>query len=203
MSCCGGSGNNAQPTFNDRKNTSYLHLFKYIMVGDSAIGKSNLLLQFVDKRFTPNSEFTIGVEFGSRSITVNNKQIKLQIWDTAGQEKFRSITRAYYRGAVCAMICYDITRRDSFESLTSWLSDCRKFSSGDVTIVLIGNKIDLDSNRQVSTQEAKEFAEKNNLLFFETSAKTGHNVDLAFEKSAELVLEKLQNNPSLTNQSAD
>ncbi|KAM9985084.1 hypothetical protein ACTFIY_009502 [Dictyostelium cf. discoideum] len=195
MCNCGSNGE--KPTFNDRKSTSYEHLFKYIMVGDSAVGKSNLLLQFVDKRFAPNSDFTIGVEFGSRSININDKQIKLQIWDTAGQEKFRSITRAYYRGAVCAMIVYDITRRDSFESLNSWLTDCRKFSSCDVTTVLIGNKADLEANRQVSTSEAKEFAEKNGLMFFETSAKTALNVDEAFEKSTEQILKKLESNPGL------
>eukprot|EP01133_Synstelium_polycarpum_P003903 gene3903-4517_t len=195
MSCCGKS--DSQPTFSDRKANPYSHLFKYIMVGDSAVGKSNLTLQFVDKRFAPNSDFTIGVEFGSRTINLDNKQIKLQIWDTAGQEKFRSITRAYYRGALGALIVYDITRRETFESLTSWLSDCRKYSTGDVTIALIGNKCDLESSRQVSTSEAKDFATEHGLLFFETSAKTGTNVDEAFEQSSRIILEKFESNPSL------
>eukprot|EP01132_Coremiostelium_polycephalum_P007378 gene7378-9062_t len=178
MPCC-NSGDSQQPTFNDRKANNYMHLFKFIMVGNS------------DKRFSPNSEFTIGVEFGSRSVSIGDNQIKVQVWDTAGQEKFRSITRAYYRGAVCALIVYDITCRDSFESLSQWLSDCRKFSNGDVTITLIGNKCDLEANRQVSTSEAQAFASQNGLLFFETSAKTGQNVDAAFEQSAQKVLEKI------------
>ncbi|GAM21890.1 hypothetical protein SAMD00019534_050650, partial [Acytostelium subglobosum LB1] len=195
MACCGGQSQEA--TFTDRKSNPYSHLFKYIMVGDSAVGKSNLTLQFVDKRFAPNSDFTIGVEFGSRTINIENKQIKLQIWDTAGQEKFRSITRAYYRGALGALIVYDITRRETFDNLTSWLSDCRKYSTGEVTIALIGNKSDLETNRQVSTSEASAFAQEHGLLFFETSAKTGSNVDLAFEQTSKIILDKLEKNPSL------
>ncbi|EFA83597.1 Rab GTPase [Heterostelium album PN500] len=175
MSCCGGGENKNQYVYERKVN--YTHFLKYIMVGDSAVGKSNLTLQFVDRRFSPNSEFTIGVEFGSRIIDIDNKQLKIQVWDTAGQEKFRSITRAYYRGAVGAMIVYDITRRETFDSLTSWLSDCRKYSTGDITITLIGNKSDLESARQVSTAEAQSFAEEHGLLFFEASAKTGTNVN--------------------------
>ncbi|EGC28686.1 Rab GTPase [Dictyostelium purpureum] len=166
-----------KPTFNDRKTSSHTQLFKYIMVGDSAVGKSNLLLQFIDKRFVPNSDFTIGVEFGSRSLNIENKQIKLQIWDTAGQEKFRSITRAYYRGAACAMIVYDITRRESFESLASWLSDCRKFSSSDVTIVLIGNKADMDTGRH--------------LMFLKPL------LNWSKCRSSEFILKKIEQNPSM------
>ncbi|KYR01237.1 Rab GTPase [Tieghemostelium lacteum] len=200
MSCCAG-GKSDDPIFTQRKPTTYEHIFKFIMVGDSAVGKSNLLLQFIDKRFQPNSDYTIGVEFGSRSIMIDQTQIKLQIWDTAGQEKFRSITRAYYRGALCAMIVYDITRRESFENLASWLSDCRKFSSSDVVIALVGNKCDLEANRQVSIQEAQDFSKEHGLIFFETSAKTGQNVDDAFEKATQQVWKRLQtmNDPSNPN----
>lgn len=146
------------------------------------MGKSCILLQFTDTRFHPVHDLTIGIEFGSRTVTIDGKQVKLQIWDTAGQEKFRSITRSYYRGAAGCLLVYDITRRDTFEHVTSWLDDARKYSSKEISIMLIGNKADLDSERQVSFEEASAFAEKHGLTFLETSAKTAANVDEAFLK---------------------
>ncbi|XP_044841116.1 ras-related protein Rab-2B isoform X3 [Mauremys mutica] len=119
---------------------SYAYLFKYIIIGDTGVGKSCLLLQFTDKRFQPVHDLTIGVEFGARMINIDSKQIKLQIWDTAGQESFRSITRSYYRGAAGALLVYDITRRETFNHLTSWLEDARQHSSSNMVIMLIGNK---------------------------------------------------------------
>merc|ERR1711908_147532 len=109
---------------------SYAYLFKYIIIGDTGVGKSCLLLQFTDRRFQPIHDLTIGVEFGARMITIDKKQIKLQIWDTAGQESFRSITRSYYRGAAGALLVYDITRRETFNSLASWLDDARQHANG-------------------------------------------------------------------------
>ena len=106
----------------------------------SGVGKSCLLLQFTDKRFQPVHDLTIGVEFGARMITIDGKQIKLQIWDTAGQEAFRSITRSYYRGAAGALLVYDITRRETFNHLTTWLEDARQHSNSNMVIMLIGNK---------------------------------------------------------------
>merc|ERR1711963_1180040 len=163
---------------------SYSYLFKYIIVGDTAVGKSCLLLQFTDKRFQPVHDLTIGVEFGSRTISIDDNQIKLQIWDTAGQEKFRSITRSYYRGAAGALLVYDVTRRETFEHLQSWLEDCRRYSNKDIIIMLIGNKSDLGNKRAVSREEGESFAEKNGLTFLETSAKTAENVEAAFIDSA-------------------
>jgi len=157
------------------------------------VGKSCLLLQFTDKRFQPVHDLTIGVEFGSRTIQINNNPVKLQIWDTAGQEKFKSITRSYYRGAAGALLVFDITRRETFEHLASWLEDCRKYSSSDITIILIGNKSDLENQRQVSHQEASEFAKQNGLVFLEASAKTAHNVDQAFVNSAKTIYDKVEN----------
>jgi len=171
---------------------SYSYLFKYIIIGDTGVGKSCLLLQFTDKRFQPVHDLTIGVEFGARMITIENKQIKLQIWDTAGQESFRSITRSYYRGAAGALLVYDITRRETFNHLTSWLEDARQHSNSNMTIMLIGNKSDLDNRRAVSYEEGEEFAKKNGLIFLETSAKTAANVEEAFINTAKKIYEKIQ-----------
>ncbi|KAK5582403.1 hypothetical protein RB653_003986 [Dictyostelium firmibasis] len=170
----------------------YSFLFKYIIIGDTGVGKSCLLLQFTDKRFQPVHDLTIGVEFGARMITIDNKAIKLQIWDTAGQESFRSITRSYYRGSAGALLVYDITRRDTFNHLTCWLKDARSYANSNMTIILIGNKSDMESKRAVSYEEGKQFADENGLIFLETSAKTASNVEEAFVNTASKIYEKIQ-----------
>lgn len=171
---------------------SYAYLFKYIIIGDTGVGKSCLLLQFTDKRFQPVHDLTIGVEFGARMINIDSKQIKLQIWDTAGQESFRSITRSYYRGAAGALLVYDITRRDTFNHLASWLEDARQHANPSMTIMLIGNKSDLSHKREVSTEEGERFAAEHGLVFLETSAKTAHNVEEAFINTARKIHEKIE-----------
>jgi len=171
---------------------SYNYLFKYIIIGDTGVGKSCLLLQFTDKRFQPVHDLTIGVEFGARMINIDGKQIKLQIWDTAGQESFRSITRSYYRGAAGAMLVYDITRRETFNHLACWLEDARQHSNSNMTIMLIGNKSDLEHKRAVSHEEGEQFAKENGLIFIETSAKTAANVEEAFINTAKKIYEKIQ-----------
>nr|ADE77443.1 unknown [Picea sitchensis] len=193
---------------------SYAYLFKYIIIGDTGVGKSCLLLQFTDKRFQPVHDLTIGVEFGARMITIRNKPIKLQIWDTAGQESFRSITRSYYRGAAGALLVYDITRcqlafmymiktegsryhfiikqRETFTHLSTWLEDARQHASPNMTIMLIGNKCDLAHRRAVTTEEGAQFAKENGLIFLETSAKTSQNVEEAFINTAAKVYQKIE-----------
>ncbi|KAL2245054.1 UNVERIFIED_CONTAM: Ras-related protein RABB1c [Sesamum indicum] len=171
---------------------SYAYLFKYIIIGDTGVGKSCLLLQFTDKRFQPVHDLTIGVEFGARMITIDNKPIKLQIWDTAGQESFRSITRSYYRGAAGALLVYDITRRETFNHLASWLEDARQHANPNMTIMLIGNKCDLAHRRAVSTEEGEQFAKEHGLIFMEASAKTAQNVEEAFIKTAATIYKKIQ-----------
>lgn len=171
---------------------SYSYLIKFVIIGDSGCGKSALLLQFTDKRFQPVHDLTIGVEFGSRMVSVEGKNIKLQIWDTAGQESFRSITRSYYRGAAGALLVYDITRRDTFNHLASWLEDAREHSNKDMTIMLIGNKRDLEARRCVEYHEGKKFADENGLIFMETSARTAENVEEAFIECCKVIYRKVQ-----------
>lgn len=152
------------------------------MIGDSGVGKSNLLSRFTTNDFNMESKSTIGVEFATRTIEVEGKKIKAQIWDTAGQERYRAITSAYYRGAVGALIVYDISKPSSYENCNHWLTELRENADDNVAVGLIGNKSDLDHLRAVPTEEAKNFAQENQLLFTETSALKSENVDLAFRE---------------------
>ena len=168
------------------------YLLKYIIIGDAAVGKSNLLLRYVHGQFKPEYQLTIGVEFGAKNIEIDSKIFRIQIWDTAGQENFRSITRAYYKNSVCALVVYDISSRDSFNNVMSWIEDCRNQSPKTIFIVLVGNKCDLEDKRQVTYEEGKELADKNELLFFESSAKDGINVDDIFVNSAKEISKKIE-----------
>jgi Ras-related protein Rab-2A len=172
----------------------YNYLFKYIIIGDSSVGKSNLLMKFAHNKFTEDYQATIGVEFGAKNIEINKKIYRIQIWDTAGQENFRSITRAYYKNSVCAMVVYDITNRESFNNIVNWIEDVHNQSPKTISIVLIGNKIDLENKREVTFDEGNEFAMKNGIIFMETSAKSGEGVEEIFKKSAEDIGKKMEQN---------
>jgi len=164
------------------KDDNYDYLFKVVLIGDSGVGKSNLLSRFTRNEFNLESKSTIGVEFATRSIqTEDNKTIKSQIWDTAGQERYRAITSAYYRGAVGALLVYDIAKHVTYENVERWLKELRDHADSNIVIMLVGNKSDLRHLRAVPTEEAKAFAEKNNLSFIETSALDSTNVEAAFQ----------------------
>eukprot|EP00062_Callorhinchus_milii_P002152 gi/632939133/ref/XP_007907824.1/ PREDICTED: ras-related protein Rab-11A [Callorhinchus milii] len=159
----------------------YDYLFKVVLIGDSGVGKSNLLSRFTRNEFNLESKSTIGVEFATRSIQVDGKTIKAQIWDTAGQERYRAITSAYYRGAVGALLVYDIAKHLTYENVERWLKELRDHADSNIVIMLVGNKSDLRHLRAVPTDEAKAFAEKNGLSFIETSALDSTNVETAFQ----------------------
>ena len=169
----------------------YNYLFKYIIIGDSSVGKSNLLMKFANNKFTEDYQATIGVEFGAKNIELNDQIYRIQIWDTAGQENFRSITRAYYKNSVCAMVVYDITNRDSFEHVQNWIEDVRNQSPKTVLIILVGNKIDLEDQRVVTYDEGNEFAMKNSIIFGETSAKSGVGIEEIFSKSVQEIVKNM------------
>lgn len=156
------------------------YLFKIVLIGDSGVGKSNILSRFVRNDFSLDSKSTIGVEFGTKTLEVDGKKIKTQIWDTAGQERYRAMTGAYYRGASGALIVYDMTRHQTYDSAEKWYREVKEKSPENVKVMLVGNKCDLKHLKAVPTEEAREFSTKNNLYFIETSALDKTNVEEAF-----------------------
>lgn len=166
-----------------RPDDDYDFLFKTVLIGDSGVGKSNLLSRFTRNEFSLESKSTIGVEFATRSIQVDAKTIKAQIWDTAGQERYRAITNAYYRGAVGALLVYDITKTASFENVSRWLKELRDHADSNIVVMLVGNKSDLRHLRSVKTEDAQAFCEREGLSFIETSALEATNVEKAFQQT--------------------
>uniref|UniRef100_A0ACD5VHY6 Uncharacterized protein n=1 Tax=Avena sativa TaxID=4498 RepID=A0ACD5VHY6_AVESA len=163
-----------------RAEDDYDYLFKAVIIGDSGVGKSNLLSRFTKNEFCLESKSTIGVEFATRSLQVDGKVVKGQIWDTAGQERYRAITSAYYRGAVGALLVYDVTRRVTFDNVARWLKELRDHTDPSIVVMLVGNKSDLRHLVAVSTEDGQEYAESESLYFMETSALDATNVDSAF-----------------------
>lgn len=156
-------------------------LFKVVIIGDSSVGKSNLMTRYTTNEFSQDTPATIGVEFMTKSVKVEGRDAKVQIWDTAGQERFRAISRSIYHGAKGAMLVYDITNQQSFDNIPNWLTELRVHVHATCSIFLIGNKCDLEHQRVVKKDVADRFARENGLSFLETSALEKTNVDKAFE----------------------
>lgn len=162
-------------------------VYKIVLIGDSGVGKSNILWRFTSNKFAVETKATLGVEFAAKTLKVNGKTVVAQIWDTAGQERYRSITKAYYKEAVAALIIYDITKQSSFKSVDKWLKELQDHAECEMAVGLIGNKCDLKQVRAVKFEEASEFAKSHGMFFLETSALDATNVDLAFEKIIESI----------------
>jgi len=176
----------------------YDYLFKLLLIGDSGVGKSCLLLRFAEDAFTDSYLSTIGVDFKIRTIEFEGKTVKLQIWDTAGQERFRTIAAAYYRGAHGIIVVYDVTDSESFDNVKGWLQEIDRYASENVKKLLIGNKSDLVERKVVEYNAAKEFAGELSIPFIETSAKTSTNVEEAFLTMSKQIKDSVDSAPEPT-----
>ena len=163
------------------ENKNYDVLFKIILIGDTSVGKTNILSRFIRNEFDENSKSTIGVEFGTKNFNLNDKIIKAQIWDTAGQERYRSITTAYYRGAAAIIICCDITNKESFYNLNNWIEEVSKYIDKDVDKLVLLNKCDLKSEKKIDQSEISKFEKERGIKVMEVSAKTGEGIENAFQ----------------------
>ncbi|XP_057968991.1 ras-related protein RIC1 isoform X1 [Malania oleifera] len=178
-------------------NPEYDYLFKLLLIGDSGVGKSCLLLRFADDSYVESYISTIGVDFKIRTVEQDGKTIKLQIWDTAGQERFRTITSSYYRGAHGIIVVYDVTDQESFNNVKQWLNEIDRYASENVNKLLVGNKCDLTANKVVSYETAKAFADEIGIPFLETSAKSSTNVEEAFMTMAAEIKNRMASQPAL------
>lgn len=171
--------------------SDYDYLFKLLLIGDSGVGKSCLLLRFADNTYTDSYISTIGVDFKIRTLDIDGKTVKLQIWDTAGQERFRTITSSYYRGAHGIIVVYDVTDKVSFNNVKQWLGEIDRYACQSVNKLLVGNKADLTEKKVVDVNEAKEFADSLGISFLETSAKSSQNVEEAFLTMTKQIKERV------------
>lgn len=164
------------------RDEEYDHAFKIVLIGDSGVGKSNLLSRFTRNKFNLTSKPTIAVDFATKSMRVEGKLIKVQIWDTAGQERYRAVTSAYYRDAVGALLVYDISDHSTFHNVQRWLGELRENTDADIQVMLVGNKSDLQNLDSVRTDEATAFSAQYNLSFIQTSALDNTDVETAFQQ---------------------
>ena len=171
---------------------NYELMVKEVIVGDSGVGKTNIMSKYLKNEFHEDSKATVGVEFGSKQFNIQGHQVKAQIWDTAGQERYKAITSAYYKGAKGAFIVYDISRKNTFDSISRWVSDITATADKKITLILIGNKSDLEDQRQVTKEQGEEKAKEFGLAFLETSASSGDNLEKAFSLMINEVYKKCQ-----------
>ena len=168
------------------------YLLKVIIIGDSCVGKSNIFSVYRDGTFSEKLQPSIGVEFLAKNIKINNIIFRLQIWDTAGQENFVSMTKVYYRNSSVAFIVHDITEKESFHHIEFWLNELKKEAPESILLVLIGNKNDMNDRRQINYEQGKEFADKHKMLFYEVSAKNKINIDKIFQESTEYIYNNIE-----------
>ena len=168
----------------------YDMMFKIVLIGDSSVGKTNIMNKYLKNEFREDSRATVGVEFGSKQFLIENHKVKAQIWDTAGQERYRAITNAYYKGSKGAFIVYDITRKETFESVDKWVNDLTSACDKNLTIILIGNKSDLEDQRQITKEQGEEKAKSFQLAFLEMSALSGNNLEKGFNMLISEVYQK-------------
>jgi Ras-related protein Rab-1A len=182
------------------KGKDYDYIFKIVLIGDTCVGKSCILVRFSDDMFVDNYVTTIGVDFRFKTMIIKNKIAKIQIWDTAGEERYRSITTAYYRGAAAIIICCDITNKDSFYNLNNWIDEIVKYTDKDVDKLILMNKCDLIEERKIDKNDISKFEKESGLKVMEVSAKTGKGVDKAFEYIIEKLIDKNEkkNNNTMT-----
>ena len=171
----------------------YEMMLKIILIGDSAVGKTNIMSKYLKNTFLEESKATVGVEFGSKIFTIEGHNVKAQIWDTAGQEKYKAITGAYYKGCKGAFVVYDITRKDTFISVERWVHDLKTAGDQKLTVILIGNKSDLENQREILKEQGEEKAKSFGCAFLETSALSGNNIEKAFEMMVKEIFNKYKN----------
>ena len=168
------------------------YLPKFILIGDSSVGKTNILSVYKEGTFTPKLQPSLGVEFIAKNIEIEDLIFRLQIWDTAGQENFISMTKVYYKNSSCAFLVYDITEKDTFNNVEFWLNELNKEAPESILCVLIGNKSDMNDKREVTYEEGRNYAKKHKMLFYETSAKSKANIDLIFKESVQYINDNIQ-----------
>jgi len=178
----------------------YDMIFKIVLIGNTSVGKTNILSKYLTDQFDPDSKATVGVEFGTKNFKIENNIVKVQIWDTAGQERYRSITNAYYKGAKGSLLVYDITNKKSFDDLDKWILDLKTNGDDNLSLILLGNKSDLEDKRVISTEEGKNKAEFYKSSFLETSALNGNNIEKAF---SELIMDVYKNNHEIFEKQAN
>jgi len=176
---------------------NYKQLYKIIIIGDSGVGKSNILGRYLHNEFKHDTKSTVGVEFGSKQLKVDGINIKLQIWDTAGEERYRAITSAYYKGSKGCFIVYDITSEISFENVEKWYEEIRKSAEKEISVILVGNKCDLENERKVSIEMGQNKAKNLNCPFFETSALNNTNIEAVFQNISENIYNRCKNDKNV------